>query len=186
MTDRKQERLDKKLAARQFDDPEVRGVCDDAGPDGMQAMFGPPVVTTVYHEGTGRYWRQGDGRPTLADDDPAVIQAMGRCVIGRSQIAAGYGLRSDAATHPRTCEWCEYPPRELLAACEWAAWMSRYVVSEAAVWWQDGQGHRGPSYGREVRAMGYDNPAWRRFWALSVSERVALVTAAQYPEEAAR
>jgi len=109
------------------------------------------------------HWRQGDGRPGLADDDPAVMCAIGRCASSR--VAGAMGARLEyAGWHPGQCGWCGYPLEALLRALDWAAFTAQLVLSE--VWHWDAI-----NYSRSIRSMVYENPQWAIFDRLTPKER---------------
>lgn len=168
-----------KLRAREFDDPDVRKMTAAMTIPALIVELGQPEIVTRYAEPRGN-WRQGDDRPALADDDPAVMQAIGRCAFAELQRMGGFP-KTLSSTHDTTaCAWCDYPIAERLAACDWAVFRSRYVEAEFAVWRGKGSDHL-----RTLRQDVYENPAWRDFWALPTDERQARIRAAQYPTEAA-
>lgn len=148
---------------------------------------GEPTVTRVFAQGQGS-WRIGDGRPTFADEDPAVMQAIGRCAAYRVRLKMPGVMPLVAAAHPKACAWCEYPVAELLRACDWATVTARYVVTERLTWRQypnhPDPRERGQSYHRGGRDDVYLNDAWAAFWALDAAAREARIAAAQYPEAA--
>jgi hypothetical protein len=118
------------------------------------------------------YWKQGDERPTLASDDVAAMQAMARCVTARTwdrSIGAMPG-----GIHPAACGWCDYPIEEVLKACDWATWHSRYLTTEYAVW----HGAEHSSYARSLRGNVYENPTWHAWFALPQAERSYAVAQA--------
>lgn len=122
--------------------------------------------TTEVDEATGEvrelhpHWRQGDPRPALADEDPAVMCAIGRCATNRLRF--GMPLPSGAGLHPKPCGWCDYPLDQLLLALDWSAWFSRFIVSESMHW---------PNYSRQVRSNVFENPRWAEFDTLTRKER---------------
>jgi hypothetical protein len=135
-------------------------------------LLGEPDHRTRYAGPLG-HWRHGDPRPALADESPAVMQAIGRCAAARIRAAGPLVLAGPI--HPAPCGWCGFPLRELLAACDWAAWRSRYVVADLLVW----EGAEGSTYVRETgRADTYGEPVWAAFWALPSSERARRIEAA--------
>jgi len=169
--DRRGEQAQQRLVERRFGDPEVVALLDEMHTDVIRGRFGEPAVTRMYAEPLG-HWRQGDPRPSLADDDPAVMQAIGRCAASRVR---GDLLRIPGDIHPAPCGWCEYPLPELLAACDHATWASRFLLAEVASW----RGAAGsPSYVRELRGDEYEAPRWREFYALSRPDRAARVARA--------
>lgn len=172
--------VEERAVSRRFTDAEVVAYLDALTLEAVCGLIGEPGVRTAYADGCG-YWRPGDGRPALADDDPAVMQAIGRCAAHRARASLPTRLPALLAAHPRPCEWCEYPAEELLRACDWASWQSRYAVSEILEW----ANQDGVVYTRSGPTGWYGNPAHRRFWDLPASRREQLVRAAQYPTEAA-
>ena len=136
---------------------------DRIDPDEVVGLFGEPLRVTRFAEPLG-HWRPGQPRPVLADDDPAVMQAVGRCAAARirdPRLVLG-------SIHRETCGWCGFPLRELLAACDWAVARSRYVVVDLMVW----RGEDGFAYLRDMHRSGiYEEPAWSDFWTLPTTER---------------
>lgn len=166
-----------KLRAREFDDPDVRKILANMTIPTLIVELGQPEYVTRYAEPRG-HWRQGEDRPALADDDPAVMQAIGRCAVAEVQRMGGFP-KTLSATHDATrCGWCDYPIAERLAACDWAVFRSRYVEAEFAVWHGKGADHQ-----RTLRQDVYENPDWAAFWALPADVRQARIAAAQYPME---
>lgn len=181
--DRKQQRLMDRVDARMFRDPEVRNVLDEMETDQVISTLGRPQVHTQYAEPFG-YWRQGDPHPILADDDPAVLQAIGRCATGRSmQDGRLYDLGGTrgVSIHNAPCPWCDYPIEELLKACDWAIWSSRYVIAEVLVWRRDDDEFRDTTYEREGRSGSYENPRFAAFWAQSRAGRAEDIYRATNP-----
>lgn len=162
MPDRKGEAAQRRLAAHHFGDPDVLALLDEATVEALYSRLGAPRIVTRYAEPMG-HWSPGDGRPPLADDDPAAMQSVGRCAASRIRGV----IPLPGAIHPAECGWCAYPLAELLRACDWATWHSRYVLAELAVW----AGAEGSTYTRELRANVYDNPRWAAWFALSPKER---------------
>ena len=163
--DRKEAQLQKRLTDRVFADPEVVAILDDMPTDSLHHRYGEPAITTMFAQ-PQKHWRVGDGRPSLADEDPAVMQAVGRCAASRVRWEDKPAIFGPSI-HPAVCDWCEFPLPELLGALDWATWASRYVAAEVATW----RGRGGSSYTRSLREDEYDNPAWRRFWDLPIAER---------------
>ena len=173
-----------KLRARELEDPDVRRVLTGMTVPTLIVELGYPHTVTRYAPTRGS-WRQGDGRPALADDDPAVMQAIARCATAGLQRAGGF-LKDLSSTHDtRRCGWCDYPIDERLAACDWAVFRSRFIEAEFHVWYADQEKRRGSRYWRMVRQDEYENPDWAAFWALPRDDREAAIRAAQYPTEAA-
>lgn len=169
--DRKAQRLDDKLAARLFENEDVRSVLDDMDVDTVIRTIGEPRRATEYAVQPG--WAVGSGRPTFADDDPAVMQAIGRCAANRVR----HGLMALAGlggVHPSPCGWCDYPLEQLLEACSWAVLVSRYVVLDLLIWRNDD----GAQYSRPGGLTGYQNPSWRQFFEVAPKERERRIEAA--------
>lgn len=167
--------VEERLSARLLGDREVQELLDDLPLRSVEGTLGTPETAIAHHEPAGRWWHQGDPRPVLADDDPAVMQAIGRCAASRAR-----GVLVMGAIHPEGCQWCEYPTGLVLAACEWASWSSRYVTSVIHRW-------RGKDaeYVRSGEAHWYANPRWQSFWALGVPEREARIRRATLGQAAA-
>lgn len=145
---------------------------DRMGIDEVIGLLGDPRRMTRYAEPFG-YWRQGSPRPALSDERPEVMQAIGRCAAARVRMTGGPSI--GGAIHPRPCGWCGFPLEELLAACDWATWHGRHVVSDLLVW----RLTDGSLYLREAGGSGaYGDPATFAFWSLSPSERGRRVAAA--------
>lgn len=174
MPDYRDRPVGERVEAREFDDPKVRAYLDTLDLDALRWKLGEPRVVTIHAEGQG-YWHVGDGRPMLADEDPAVMQAIGRCALSRvrSTLPGPESLAHDAV-HPARCGWCEYPPELLLGALDWAVWHSRYIVTELLVW-SHSSDERWVTYERGARSGEYENPAWRDFWSLPSQERIRRV-----------
>lgn len=163
-------------------DKDVLATLDSMSTDGITAYLGVKAMAEkVYAAGQG-YWRVGDGHPALADDDPAVMQAIGRCAASR--IRWGEGVVRLGAVHPAACGWCGYPLPELLRALDWALYMSGLVTTERYVW----LGRDRTEYVRVMRseemwreghcASPWDNERHAAFWNLPAAEREARVLAA--------
>ena len=180
MPDYRERPVSERIDDREFHDPKVRAYLDTLDLDALRWRLGEPRIVTVYAEGQG-YWHPGDGKPMLADEDPAVMQAIGRCALARVRSSVPSSLVSDAI-HPAACGWCVYPQELLLGALDWAAWHSRYVVTEVYVWAAD---ERWITYERGNRTSEYENPVWRDYWALPRHERIRRVERAMAPEPAA-
>lgn len=171
-----------KLRAREFDEPDVHVILAAMTVPALIVELGGPHYVTRYAEPRGN-WRQGDGRPALADDDPAVMQAIGRCAMAEFQRVGGFPKTLSSTHDTGRCAWCEYPLAERLAACDWAVFRSRYVEAEFAVWYADQEHHRGVRYWRQLRQDVHENPAWDEFWRLPAEDRQERIRAAQYPVE---
>lgn len=174
MGDRRGAPLQQRIDERRFGDPDVRDALDELRVDELEQNFGPPRVSVTYAEPRG-YWAQGDGRPVLADDDPVVMQLIGRCAAWRARNDLPVlAPPSRGAIHPESCQWDDYPTGELLKALDWATWSSRYVISELLIW----RNHDDASvvYIREGERTGtYGNPRYAEFFGLPRKERAARI-----------
>lgn len=180
-SDRKARRVDEMLADRVFENPDVRALLDEMSVAELTYQYGEPERRT-YYATPQRYayrrdaeprakWDVGDERPIMANDDPAVIQALGRCAASRIRWEG----KPPSLTSHKTCTWCDVPLDELLKACDWATHESRYVTSDIVFW----RNHdRTNTYVRELRSSVYENPVWRDFWALPREERERRITEA--------
>lgn len=143
---------------------------------------------------SNHFWQPGQDKPSLAQPGAvAVVQAMGRCATFR--IAKGDPgvlpkgtILNLGALHPETCHWCDFPLEEVLAAVEYGAWESGYIVTEYAIW----QGAFGSEYARSTPRQGtYRHPDWAAFFgnvpsrAEANAERGRLIAAAQGYDQAA-
>lgn len=190
---RQQEPLPDRIFRRDFRDREVVAALDSMTvKEVVRALSsttddGQPAVRRTFSEGQG-YWTPGQGRPALASDDPAVMQAVGRCAAYQARLKFGTTVPLVLKAHPRPCAWCDYPLAELLKACDWATVASRYVLAERLVWRQypnaEAPRDRGLFYERAGAAAGtHLNEAWATFWAMEPADREARIAAAMYPEE---
>ena len=160
------------IAARQWDAPGVRDHLDALSIDEVIAMVGEPALATTYATAAG--WEPGDGRPELADEDPAVQQAIAYCAANRArrrlakrgEVVPLGGLGN---IHPTTCAWCDSSDDELWAAVSWAVHASRFVVAEFAIWF--GATENMPYRRSTGRSGQYDAPRHRTFWGLPGKER---------------
>jgi hypothetical protein len=149
----------------------------DATPLGQLASVHTDYqVVTRYAEGHG-YWTPGDGTPRVVFADPVEAQVAGRCVASR--VRGMPTFLTAGSIHPGPCRWCKTPTPELLAACDHAAFVSRFVVTEHITW---------PTKDRPYVRSGerdgtYENPAWAAFFALTAEDRRDLVEAAWAPSE---
>lgn len=171
-----------KLARREFDDPDVRKMLVGLDLSSLIARIGQPHTITRYAPTRG-HWSQGQALPAIRDEDPAVMQAIGRCAVYRQQHRVGLSFGS--ALHDRDrCAWCAYPLDELLRACDWGVFRSRYIEQEFAVWFTRQDERKGARYALPTRSDVYENPEWAAFFALPLEVRRARIVAAQYPEDA--
>jgi hypothetical protein len=150
--------------------------------DALIGIFGEPEVIPEWDAPRLRHWQPGDPRPLFANDDPAVMQAIGRCAAARV-----YGsLRSDLAplrsvitnAHPAECGWCSDSLEELLAACDWATFDGRTQTAEWLTLKQERNGEQA-TYQRRM-SIGVRSQRHADFWALSWRERSERIRQAQY------
>jgi hypothetical protein len=160
VSDRKGAALQQRLADKEFDDGDVIALLAEMDIDTLIGTLGEPERMTQHATAPG--WKVGEGRPELANEDPAVMQAIGRCAWSRIE-----GRPKVLNAHPSECGWCQYPVEELLRACSWAVAMSGYVVVDVLVW----RGKGGSVYARSGGEHGYQRAADREFWELPVKER---------------
>lgn len=154
-------------------DRDLLDTLDELPNEGVAAYLDQePALHRTYAEAPG--WSQGDSRPKLADDDPAVMQAIGRCASSRLRRRLPEAAILVGGIHPQPCGWCDYPLRELVAACSWSVWVSRLVTTE----WLSWSGKSGSTYVRILRSDSYENPAYAAFWALLGTERLSRVDTA--------
>jgi len=166
--------VDEKALGRMFGDRDVVEFLDKVSVEGVERMLGAPDESRCwYAEPPGRHWSKGDGRPMLGDEDPAVMQAIGRCAAARIRDTLPWPAVELGRVHGEPCGWCGMPLELLLAACEWATWWSQYLTSERLTW----TGAAESLYIREVRRCEYQQPAWRDFFALPGAEREAAIAA---------
>lgn len=159
---------------RAFDDAKVRKWLDSSSLDEVIGDLGEPEKVTRY-EPPSR-WKQGDPRPPLADEDPAVNAAMGRCAISRMRgVGRSAGMPWVDSFHS-SCGWCEYTVDMLLDALDWALWFSRWLVVELYVWRQaaSGPGYY-VTYIRSTGRSGYQQPDWARFSSMSGEDQTRVV-----------
>ena len=123
-----------------------------------------------YAEGSG-HWKVGDGRPMLADDDPAVMCAIGRCASAR--VRWGDRPPQLGMIHGQSCGWCEYDLSGLLTALDWFTWHGRMVTREVWSWTSNGF-----TYTRAKGGSGYQEPRVAAFAALPPSEQTIRVNRA--------
>jgi hypothetical protein len=160
---------------RAFSDPAVRKYLDSSTIQELIEELGQPEVSTHYAKPT--YWKPGDGRPSLADEDPAAMSALARCVAHRSRTATIRGPAGGDFAHPEACGWCEYPVRECLIALDWALWYGRYVTTELLLWRQSQSGPGwSVTYVRSSGRTGYQQPQWRDFAAKSPEQQRKAVS----------
>jgi hypothetical protein len=156
----------------------VKGVSDYLGQleeTSLVGLLGSPRELLRFAEAApssdpAANWHIGDGRPALADDDPAVMQAMGRCAVARQRGVLGVPVVR-GAIHGVPCGWCDYPLAEVLRALGWAVWRSRYVLARLLVW----DGLNGSVYVRSRPTGAYLEPSWAVFFGRPRAEREHLI-----------
>lgn len=175
--------IEERIASRWFGDREVIEALDAMTTEGVMNALRTvyddalPSRETTYSAGSG-LWSWDDPRPALASDDPAVMQAIGRCAAWQVRRRMPALIPSLVKAHPTPCAWCEYPAAELLLACDWSVLQSRHVASEVLTW----KGTNETIYRRSGRddvhlALGYAD-----FWAMPPAAREVRVHRAMYPE----
>lgn len=147
------------------------------------AELGDPRITRTFVESRGctarcptekdaphDHWRIGDGRPSLADEDPVAMCAIGRCATHRQRHGSVYGVLVPGNTHPERCGYCDYPLAQLLRALDWWAWHCQSITSEVWTW-------SGDAYTRSIGGgkSRYENPTVQRFSDLPASDQRFLV-----------
>lgn len=140
---------------------QVRKLLDELTIEELTETYGQPQIYTLPHAGQG-HWRQGDGRPEVVAETPAMAQAIGLCAAARirNRDAAG-SLGFTGLGHRGECGYCTYPLDILLRTLDHANWLGGYLVVDLAVW----PTRDGSSYVRETgRAGEYAHPAWARFF----------------------
>lgn len=121
------------------------------------------------------HWAVGTVKPALADVDPAVNAAMGKCAVARMRRQGVPGPSVDSF-HPVECGWCDYPLKELLAALDWGLWHARFVTVSLYIWRQSQSGPgRYVIYARETGRSGYQAPDWEKFAARPQREQAKAV-----------
>lgn len=167
-------RLGDLIGQRAFVNEVLIEYMDERSVPELMVQFGPPEVVTLYAGGQG-HWEPGDGRPGLADDDPAVMAAIAHCAMNRLRMVTT-GM-TFSIRHPERCGWCPYPTPELLRALDWSTHHSRLIVMERMIWRQgDRYPERMITYTRlSDRAGRYENPKWQIFHERSLSDQIAAV-----------
>jgi hypothetical protein len=165
---------------------------DAMGYEDLVAVLGQPDrMTTIMREG-GRRWQPGLAKPSLANSDPAVTQAMARCITFRAIFGTpttDFGsVLNEETIHPKVCAFCDYPLEELEAAVDWGGWESSLVQIEYVTW----DGRLGSQYSRETPRQGtYGDPRWANFYSQAPSRseagafRTRAIAAAMYGEQEA-
>jgi len=163
-------------------DARIRAYLDTRDHADVVALLMAPAMETRIHVTPGApkdpeeradkgRWLPGDPRPGLADEDPGVIAAMGRCATARWRGDARFGDLARTEMHPERCGWCDYPAPELMRALDWASHYGRLIEAEAYVWRRGSSSYRRDS----GRAGLYENPAWQTFATLPPKEQRYLV-----------
>ena len=158
----------------QLDDPRVKAFLDDLPVATVISMIGSYTVSTKVLGPIGGVWKAGMDKPMLADPDPAIMSAIGRCAAARLRNATRPAPMQVSVTHPYRCGWCDYPQEELIAALDWATLESRLITEEWMTWEVDGQHYRRPT----GRAGQYANPAWEGFRRMPPADQTAAVNQA--------
>ena len=140
------------------------------------AMGEPDHVWTQYMEPTGK-WHPSSGTPVLADEEPAVMGAIGRCASFRQRGKVPVDVLDGLfmSKHPGRCPWCEQDLQDLLDACDWFIWWQKDIIGEVATW----RGGDGRKYQRDTGRRGVQNPVVRRFLALPQEEQRRRIDAVQ-------
>lgn len=93
-------------------------------------------------------------------DEPATARAVERCLIARS-----IDKRGETRTHPRRCEWCDYPLEVLRQQLDgfnaWAGWSESghsYERHEVRVWVEWARTHAAEAEAQIVAAQGLLEP----------------------------
>ncbi len=93
-------------------------------------------------------------------DEPATARAVERCLIARS-----IDRRGETRTHPRRCEWCDYPLEVLRQQLDgfnaWAGWSERartYDRHEIRVWVEWARSHPAEAEAEITAAQGLAEP----------------------------
>ena len=154
-----------------LDDGRVIGYLDSLDVPELTALLNAPSVEARIFTVPNPLWKPGEPRPTLADEEPAVMAAVARCAMARWRRDERFGDLIRVETHPERCGWCDYPAPELQRALEWAGHYGRYITSEDYVWYRGRAAYRRPS----GRADTYENGRWAAFTALPPKEQRYLV-----------
>lgn len=144
-------------------------------------LLGAPSERVNYVSVPG--WSEGDGRPAVADDDPATMQAIGRCAANRVRSELPEMALLAHRAHPSTCGWCDYPLDMLLAACSWSVHQSGLVGQQILAWSDNCE--KPHDYLRAGTEGGFRNRRYREFWALPGNERERRIEAASGRKAAA-
>lgn len=169
--------IDTAIDAQEWDSAGVRDRLDAYTIDELEDVIGPGERLTAYAVAAGEPWSMGDGRPDLADDDPAVQQVIAYCAANRARAKlkpAPTFISGDI--HPSTCGYCSYDDDEIFKAVGWSVMTSRYILDEVVVW----RGAKGHSdyYRRTDRLGQYDSPKHKLFWGMPLKDRQYLVAQA--------
>jgi hypothetical protein len=175
--------MTERSASYDLGNPKHRKELDVLGIDALIGIFGEPEVIPEWDTPRLRNWQPGEPRPLFANDDPAVMQAIGRCAAARvyGSLRTGLAQLGSVVTnaHPAECGWCSDELEELLAACDWATFEGRTQTAEWLTWKQERNGEQA-TYQRRV-PVGVRSQRHADFWALSWRERSDRIRRAQYP-----
>lgn len=155
--------------------PKHRRELDGLSIDAIVDIFGEPAITPDWDMPRLLHWQPGQPRPLFADDDPAVMQAVGRCATARvfGRVGGHPEMLGAVVTeaHPVECGWCDQPLDMLLAACDWATFEGRAQTGEWLTWTQ----HRdGAVYQRRL-PVDRRNSRHADFWSLAPSQRAERI-----------
>lgn len=167
-------RLESMAREGQLDDPRVRDFLDQMPVATVISMLGTYTVQTKTFQPVGGEWTPGKERPILADENPAVMAAIGRCAAARMRHTSVYGDAAITVSHPERCGWCDYPKSDLIAALDWATHDSALVTEEWMAWQVDGQRYRRPT----GRSGQYLNAAYERFRRMQPEDQTKEVNQA--------
>lgn len=159
-----------------FANPKHRRDLDLLSIAALTDLFGEPAITAEWDMPALHHWQPGAPRPLFANEDPAVMQAIGMCAASRVRRSLPQFAAIDVP-HPATCQFCDLPLDELLAACDWSTFEGRTQTAEWLTWTQKRDGTT-VSYQRRM-AMHARNERHERFWSLAQSRRADLVRQAQ-------
>jgi hypothetical protein len=171
-SDRAEAALSAKVEAHVFNDADVLDFLGEMDIDTLIERLGEPLHQTEYAVAYG--WAVGDGRPALANDDPAVMQSIARCATSRVRHELPAISRLADKVHGSSCDWDIYPIDELLKAAAWSVHQSGFVISDLLVW----HGKDGSVYVRPGGLSGFQRREYRDFWALESKERERRIEAA--------
>ena len=170
------------IGRRDFDGKDVRATLDELSLQEVIVNLGSPHYVRRYRKPSIVH----DIKPVLASDDPAVLEAMGRCSLARSDVfrVASPRLYANASRihRPDECQWCEWPAALLVEACDYAVGTMKFLEDEMLVWYQHQDRSAGAKYIRVTRGQVYEHPAWASFWSMPTHERERRIASAMYGE----